>query len=40
MSIEYTPYKTYIFSFVRMNPTTPGNLVLVKNLIDKAIELG
>ena len=40
MSIEYTPDNTFIFSFVRMNPPTPGHLVLVKNLIDKAIELG
>jgi hypothetical protein len=40
MSIEYTPNNTFIFSFVRMNPPTPGHLVLVKNLIDKAIELG
>ena len=40
MNIEYTPDNTFIFSFVRMNPPTPGHLVLVKNLIDKAIELG
>jgi len=40
MSIEYRPDNTFIFSFVRMNPPTPGHLVLIKNLIDKAIELG
>ena len=31
--------KHIFFSFVRMNPPTLGHLVLVKNLIDKAIEL-
>jgi hypothetical protein len=40
MSIEYKPDNTFIFSFVRMNPPTPGHLVLIKNLIDKAVELG
>ena len=40
MSIDYTPNNTFIFSFVRMNPPTPGHLVLIKTLIDKAIELG
>ena len=40
MSIDYKPNNTFIFSFVRMNPPTPGHLVLIKNLIDKAIELG
>jgi hypothetical protein len=40
MSIEYRPNNTFIFSFVRMNPPTPGHLVLIKTLIDKAIELG
>ena len=40
MSIQYRPNNTFIFSFVRMNPPTPGHLVLIKNLIDKAIELG
>ena len=39
MSIEYTPTNSFIFSFVRMNPPTPGHLLLVKKLIDKAIEL-
>ncbi len=40
MSIDYKPDNTFIFSFVRMNPPTPGHLVLIKNLIDKAVELG
>lgn len=40
MSIDYRPNNTFIFSFVRMNPPTPGHLVLIKTLIDKAIELG
>lgn len=31
---------TFIFSFVRMNPPTPGHLVLVKTMMDKAIEIG
>lgn len=40
MSINYTPDNIFIFSFVRMNPPTPGHLVLIKNLIDKAVDLG
>lgn len=28
MSVDYTPDNTFIFSFVRMNPPTPGHLVL------------
>jgi sugar-specific transcriptional regulator TrmB len=40
MSIDYSPNNTFIFSFVRMNPPTPGHLVVIKTLIDKAIELG
>jgi len=40
MSIDYAPNNTFIFSFVRMNPPTPGHLVVIKTLIDKAIELG
>jgi nicotinic acid mononucleotide adenylyltransferase len=39
MSINYTPDNTFIFSFVRMNPPTPGHLSLIKTMIDKAIEL-
>ncbi len=40
MSINYTPENTFIFSFVRMNPPTPGHLFLIKTMVDKAIELG
>ncbi len=40
MSISYTPNNTFIFTFVRMNPPTPGHLLLIKNLIDKAIQVG
>lgn len=40
MSINYTPDNTFIFTFVRMNPPTPGHLLLIKNLIDKALEVG
>ena len=41
MSAEDRPItiETFIFSFVRMNPPTPGHLELVKKLIYKAIEL-
>jgi hypothetical protein len=39
MSINYTPENTFIFSFVRMNPPTPGHLSLIKTMIDKAIQL-
>ena len=40
MSIDYTPDNTFIFSFVRMNPPTPGHLELIKTMINKAIDLG
>ena len=40
MNIDYTPDNTFIFSFVRMNPPTPGHLELIKTMIDKAIDLG
>jgi nicotinic acid mononucleotide adenylyltransferase len=39
-NINYTKDNTFIFSFVRMNPPTPGHLVLIKTMIDKALELG
>ena len=39
-NINYTPDNTFIFSFVRMNPPTPGHLFLIKTMINKAIELG
>jgi hypothetical protein len=38
--INYTPNNTFIFSFVRMNPPTPGHLVLIKTMIDTSIKLG
>jgi hypothetical protein len=40
MNINYTPDNTFIFSFVRMNPPTPGHMSLVGTMIHKAIELG
>lgn len=40
MSIDYKPDNTFIFSFVRMNPPTPGHLMVIKTLINKAVELG
>lgn len=40
MSIDYKPDNIFVFSFVRMNPPTPGHLVLIKNLIEKAVDLG
>lgn len=40
MNIDYMQKNnTFIFSFVRMNPPTPGHLSLIKSMIDKAIEL-
>jgi hypothetical protein len=39
MSINYNLENTFIFSFVRMNPPTPGHLILIKTLIYKAVEL-
>jgi hypothetical protein len=40
MSIDYKPDNTLIYSFVRMNPPTPGHLEIIKTMIDKAIDLG
>jgi nicotinic acid mononucleotide adenylyltransferase len=40
MSINYTPENTFIFSYVRMNPPTPGHLLLIETMINKAINLG
>ena len=40
MSMDYTPDNTFIFSFVRMNPPTPGHLELIKTMINKGIDLG
>ena len=40
MSIDYQPDNTFIFSFVRMNPPTPGHLVLIEAMLNVAIQLG
>jgi hypothetical protein len=40
MSINYTTENTFIFSYVRMNPPTPGHLLLIETMINKAIDLG
>lgn len=40
MSINYEPKNSFIFTFVRMNPPTPGHLLLIKNLIDTALKVG
>ncbi len=40
MSLNYTNENTFIFSFVRMNPPTPGHMSLVETMINKAIDLG
>jgi hypothetical protein len=40
MSIDYNPDNIFMFSFVRMNPPTPGHLSLIGTMINKAIELG
>ena len=39
MSI-FEPDNTLIFCFVRMNPPTPGHLILITDMINKALELG
>ena len=39
MSIDYTDNNTFIFSFVRMNPPTPGHLLVVESMIYNALEL-
>ncbi len=40
MNINYTPENTFIFSFVRMNPPTPGHMSLIETMINKAADLG
>jgi hypothetical protein len=37
---ESRPDNSFIFCYVRMNPPTPGHLQLVKEMINKAIEIG
>jgi len=39
MSINYTNNNTFIFSFVRMNPPTPGHLLVVESMIYNALQL-
>ena len=39
MSIDYTNNNTFIFSFVRMNPPTPGHLLVVESMIYNALQL-
>jgi nicotinic acid mononucleotide adenylyltransferase len=39
MSVDYTPDNTFIFSFVRMNPPTPGHLLVVESMIYNALQL-
>ena len=40
MSVNYTNNNTFIFSFVRMNPPTPGHLLVVESMINEALKLG
>jgi nicotinic acid mononucleotide adenylyltransferase len=39
MSIDYNDNNTFIFSFVRMNPPTPGHLLVVESMINVALKL-
>jgi hypothetical protein len=39
MSVSYTNNNTFIFSFVRMNPPTPGHLLVVESMINEALIL-
>jgi nicotinic acid mononucleotide adenylyltransferase len=39
MSVSYTNNNTFIFSFVRMNPPTPGHLLVVESMINEALKL-
>lgn len=39
MSIDYRNDNTIIFSFVRMNPPTPGHLLVIQSMINQAIKL-
>lgn len=40
MSINYRPNNSFIFCYVRMNPPTPGHLILIGKMIDHAVETG
>ena len=39
MSIDYDTDNTFIFSFVRMNPPTPGHLLVVESMMRVALNL-
>ena len=39
MSVNYTNNNTFIFSFVRMNPPTPGHLLVIEAMINEALKL-
>ncbi len=39
MSIDYRNDNTFIFTFVRMNPPTPGHLLVIESMINEAINL-
>jgi nicotinic acid mononucleotide adenylyltransferase len=39
MNINYRNDNTIIFSFVRMNPPTPGHLLVIQSMINQAIKL-
>jgi nicotinic acid mononucleotide adenylyltransferase len=39
MNIDYRNDNTIIFSFVRMNPPTPGHLLVIQSMINQAIKL-
>ena len=39
MSIDYKNDNTFIFTFVRMNPPTPGHLLVIEAMINQAINL-
>jgi nicotinic acid mononucleotide adenylyltransferase len=39
MNIDYRNDNTFIFSFVRMNPPTPGHLLVIQSMINRAIQL-
>jgi len=39
MSINYNNDNTFIFTFVRMNPPTPGHLLIIEAMIKQALKL-
>ena len=40
MSINYKKDNSFIFCYVRMNPPTPGHLILIGKMIQHALETG